>query len=120
MNMLEQTNIDKGVVRLEREVAEIKQTTKETNTMLNSLSNTIVKIETLVVEQHKFNQSQLSHLEVESKEIWKTIEAHDNRITTIENNNLPFRVGALEGVFKWLALLIIGAIITGLLNLIII
>ena len=81
-----------GVRRLEKEVAEIKQTTKETNQTVNELSQQVIKIETILTEQNKFNLAQIKHLEDDSAELWQTVKGHDNRITSIENNGLPARI----------------------------
>lgn len=115
--MTEQIN-SRGVQRLEKEVAEIKQTTKETNQTVNELSQQVIKIETILTEQNKFNLAQMQHLADDSSELWQTVKEHDNRITTIENNGLPIRIKKVEEYFRWIILLIMGAVVTGLLNLI--
>lgn len=115
--MTEQIN-SRGVQRLEKEVAEIKQTTKETNQTVNELSQQVIKIETILIEQNKFNLAQMKHLADDSAELWQTVKEHDNRITSIENNGLPTRIKKVEEYFRWIVLLIMGAVVTGLLNLI--
>lgn len=108
----------KGVQRLEKEVSEIKQTTKETNQTVNELSQQVIKIETILTEQNKFNLAQMKHLADDNAELWQTVKQHDNRITFIENNGLPARIKKVEEYFRWIVLLIMGAVLTGLLNLI--
>lgn len=116
--MAEQINA-RGVDRLEKEVAEIKLTTKETNQAVNKLSQQVIKIETLLSEQNKFNLAQVDALKEDHDDIWENIKEHDSRITSIENSGLPIRIKKVEEYFRWIVLLILGAVITGLLNLIV-
>ncbi len=107
-----------GVRRLEKEVSEIKQTTKETNQTVNELSQQVIKIETILTEQSKFNLAQVQRLAEDSAKLWQNVKEHDTRITSIENNGLPSRIKKVEEYFRWIVLLILGAVVTGLLNLI--
>lgn len=105
---------------MEKEVAEIKQTTKETNQTVNALAQQVIKIETLLTEQNRFNLSQLEALKEDHADLWENVKEHDIRITSIENNGLPSRIKKVEEYFRWVVLLILGAVVAGILNLVLI
>ena len=89
------TPYDKGeITKLEKEVAEIKQTTKETHETVNQLKNSFTKLDTLLTEQAKYN---------------------DLRILSVDK-----RVSSLEGNQAKIVWVIITAVLGGLLSLIII
>lgn len=84
----------KGYERLEKEVAEIKQTTKETHETVNQLKNSFTKLDTLLTEQNKYSELKLDNL--------------DKRVSSLEGN---------QAKIVWV---IITAVLGGLLSLIII
>lgn len=77
--------IDEGEVRvkLERQVEEIRTTTKETNNKVSGLSISFAELKTLVIEGNKSLQLAIQHIDERSRENEKRVDEMEE--TTIEN-----------------------------------
>jgi len=113
------TPYDKGeITKLEKEVSEIKATTKETAKDVSNLAKSIVKIETLLSEGNKNTNLKLEHIEQTVTDNKNKIDLFEEQVLShqkdIESNRS--RITKLEDVMwkviSFIVLAVLGAVLS--------
>lgn len=109
---------DKGDMhRLEREVAEIKQTTKETNSTVTDLSKNVVRIETILLEGNKAVQLQINQIDTRSKSNEQRLDDLEDKAINNDtcSKDLDVRIKKIEDAITKIVWVIVLAVLGAIL-----